>query len=316
MRISVIIPAFNSERTIRAAVDSVWSQSRAPDEVIVVDDASSDGTCNVIESYDKPCRLIRQERNAGPAAARNRGCTAATGDWIAFLDADDLWLPRRLAVQYECARKDPDIALWCGDVIDFADSADMRDSEGRVGPPVLRAVGGADPPSRWNPLALETFISQNSIATSTVLVKAEALRAVGGFDEQFRGPEDYDLWIRLAAKYELAKLDCPLSAYRQRPGSLSQDDRTFLPQVLGVLRKAFGVGGAMAGLPELETTAQSNQYWNASWMAFNRGSRWRAIRYLLRAYVLNQASPHRVQRKWLPLLLRYVAGRRDVQTNT
>ncbi len=131
--------------------------------------------------------------------------------------------------------------------------------------------------------------------------------AVGMFDEQFKGPEDYDLWLRVASAGEksvtraqcMNKATClgnqvpggvacaivPLTCYRCRPGSLSHDDRKFLPQVLKVLDKAFGEGGALCGYRELRTRAMAEQYYSASWMAFLRGSRMDALRLLVRAVV-------------------------------
>ena len=100
MKISVVIPAYNAAAWIRRAVNSVLSQTRPADEIIVVDDGSTDGTGDIVRMYDGRVRLL-QQANAGAAAARNTGILAATGDWIAFLDADDEWLPQKLQRQTE-----------------------------------------------------------------------------------------------------------------------------------------------------------------------------------------------------------------------
>jgi hypothetical protein len=136
------------------------------------------------------------------------------------------------------------------------------------------------------------------------------LDEVGGFDEQFRGPEDYDLWLRIAARGRVMKIEAPLSRYRVVPGSLSRDERGFLPEVMRVLDKAFGERGVLAARPELRDVARSSQYWSASWMAFCSGSRWRAVNLWIRAYRLNHRTENRTCRRWWPLLLRYAAGRR------
>ena len=182
-----------------------------------------------------------------------------------------------------------------------------------------------------------------------MLVKREVLLAVGGFDAQFRGPEDYDLWLRVAAygqieeksieqkeaketkerildsaeggKYKSSSLPLfpsvkksssgivhvaePVSRYRQVPGSLSMDDRKFLPQVVRVLDKAFGVGGALAEYGHLRTGAMSSQYWSGSWMAFSRGDRLTAVRLWYRAFMINYRMTHPAKRPWLKLLIRY-----------
>jgi hypothetical protein len=158
---------------------------------------------------------------------------------------------------------------------------------------------------------LAEFVRNNPVATSTVLVRRDVLTGAGGFDESFRGPEDFDLWMRIGTGHALRRLDCPLSRYRVQAGSLSMDERRFLPEVLRVLEKAFAPGGALSGHPEWRGSAISNQLWNASWMAFNRGARGTAIALWARAYARNLQSSQRVDRPWLRLLLRYVVGKRE-----
>jgi hypothetical protein len=167
-------------------------------------------------------------------------------------------------------------------------------------------------PSRT--LKLDDFIAGNPVATSTVLVRKSALESVRGFDASFMGPEDYDLWMRVAARFKMAQIDIPLAAYRSQSGSLSMDDRRFLPQVLRVLDKAFGPGGVLADRPRLRMVAEGNQYWNASWMAFNRGDRWVAIRYWGWAYGRQVLSGYKTPRAWWRLLVRYLMGRVNEQS--
>ena len=124
------------------------------------------------------------------------------------------------------------------------------------------------------------------VATSTVMVKKAVLKDVGGFDEQFRGPEDYDLWMSIAARSKeqgaesIAIMNAPLTYYRERAGSLSMDDRTFLPEVLRVLDKAFAEDGALSEMPHMQSKATARQYWHASLMASSRGDRGQALKYL------------------------------------
>ena len=108
MKISVVIPAFNAEKTIARAVESVLAQSRPADEIIVIDDGSKDNTADVIRSYGDKVILIQQE-NAGASVARNAGLKNASGDWIAFLDCDDEWLPEKLKLQSEHLARNPDL---------------------------------------------------------------------------------------------------------------------------------------------------------------------------------------------------------------
>ena len=138
------------------------------------------------------------------------------------------------------------------------------------------------------------------------------LVAAGGFDTQFVGPEDYDLWMRLAQGHRLMRVASPLARYRLVPGSLSMDDRKFLPQVLRVLAKGFAPGGAIESFAHLRVASLATQYWNASWMAFNRGARGTALRYWWRAYRMDHSSAISAARPWGRLLLRYLAGSREV----
>jgi len=158
-------------------------------------------------------------------------------------------------------------------------------------------------------VTLDELARHNPIVTSTVLVRRSAFEAVGGFDERFRGPEDYDLWIRLAGQGRILELSEPLACYRHRPGSLSLDERRFLPQVLRVLDKAFGPGGALQGKPEWHNAALATQYQQASWMAFSRGARLVAVKHLLVALRHTVFRRKRISKPWLGLFYRYLFGR-------
>jgi glycosyltransferase involved in cell wall biosynthesis len=282
--VSVIIPAHNSAATLVEALDSVVQQTRPVQQILVVDDVSTDNTIQVFEAWQRSvasgsaARLLRQARNTGPAGARNTGIRAASGDWVAFLDADDAWLAGRIEAQVNTAATHPTAALLCGGTVPLA--------PGFPPPPTVPAF-------RIKPLTLDDFISHNPIATSTVLTWREAILDAGLFDEQFRGPEDYDLWLRIASRHECLHLETPLARYRTRVGSLSMDERTFLPEVLAVLRKAFAPGGALAAHPRQRRRAYAEQYSSASWMAFNRGDRPAALRHLLHSWACSLAPVHK-----------------------
>ena len=111
VKFSVIIPAYNAERYIRKAVESCLGQTYAPYEIIVIDDASTDSTAAIAESFPSPVRVIRLAKNSGVSVARNRGVEASTGDWLAFLDADDWFLAEKLELQRRCALKNENAVL-------------------------------------------------------------------------------------------------------------------------------------------------------------------------------------------------------------
>ena len=191
-----------------------------------------------------------------------------------------MWLPRRLEIQLSLASAHRDIQMWCGGTVGMDNGSGvggLRAGGGEVRPSKpgwSRPAGGdADPgpEPKWARLAVEDFVDMNPVATSTVLVRREVLRAVGGFDPRFRGPEDYDLWMRIVATHPAARIQCPLARYRHGTDSLSMDDRKFLAEVLRVIDKAYGPDGALRGLPGKRRT-QAYQYLCAAWMASERGA--------------------------------------------
>lgn len=307
--VSVVIPAYKAESTITETLDSVIEQTASIQEVVVVDDVSPDATVQVIRQWqiehpDLELSLVEQSVNTGPAGARNAGVDRATGEWIAFLDSDDAWLPEKTAIQLNSIAENPSVALVCGGTIPLVGPAESRQ-------PVRAEPEGHD-------LQLSEFVAHNPVATSTVMVRRGVFLDVGGFDGQFCGPEDYDLWLRVVAKHRCLDLGVPLSRYRQTVGSLSMDERTFLPQVLRVLSKAFGAGGALEDHLNWRRRSHAEQYSSASWMAYNRGAHGTALRYLLMSWLYDVRRLHKEQQDpllRLKLLVRYVLRRKpDVES--
>lgn len=305
--ISVVIPAYNASDTIGAAIESAKTQTIPPTEIIIIDDMSGDNTCDIVQRYiDEPkgtspipIILLKQAKNGGPAATRNTGISAAKGEWIAFLDGDDIWLPQRIKQQLQVLEESPEADLICSPTLPL--------NETETESPCVMADSLS-----YAPLLLADFIYTNPIATSTVLVKREILQRVGGFDEQFCGPEDYDLWLRIVDAHDVMKTTEPLSLYRHVPGSLSMDDRTFLPQVIAVLEKAFSKGGPLEAYARQKKRAYAEKYSSASWMAFNRNARVTALQLLAKSYLTYSLKIHPEERDPLlriKLLLRYLGIR-------
>jgi len=195
---SVIIPTFNRAAFLREAVDSVLSQTEKDFELIVVDDGSTDATRATVESYGERVRYFFQA-NAGASAARNCGIKNARGQFITFLDSDDLWLPKKLARQIAWMKTHPEIMLC------YTDEIWIRRGV-RVNQKKIHAKTGG-----WiYPLCLPRCI----ISPSSVLMRRELFAAVGVFDEQLPICEDYDLWLRVAAQFEVGFLAEPLIVKR------------------------------------------------------------------------------------------------------
>lgn len=214
-RVSVVIPVFNAARTIERALTSVFRQSYADYEVILVDDASSDGSVARIEAVlqaagaarAETCEIIRLPENQGAAAARNAGIRAARGEFVAFLDADDEWLPEKLAMQVAAFDASPDaVVAGC--------NAEWRGPSGKVshrledGP----VVTGQD---AWKALLRSCYLS-----TPCVIARRAALDVEGGFDPDLTVGEDQDLWFRLAERGPVLYLAEVLVRIHKQPESL------------------------------------------------------------------------------------------------
>ncbi len=204
--ISVVIPAYNARSTIGDALRSVFAQTLAPLEVIVVDDGSTDGTGSWVRSQF-PGATVVAVQNGGPSRARNWGIERCRGEFIAFLDADDRWHPLKLQRQLGVARADATVGLIASDWLRvFGDD-----------PPALAAEPKVTAISYRNLLLLNRF------QTSTVLVRRELVLRLGGFDSSVDGAEDWDLWMRVAGAAPVKKLDEPLVMYRDVGTGYSKD---------------------------------------------------------------------------------------------
>ncbi|HEX2022057.1 MAG TPA: glycosyltransferase [Candidatus Thermoplasmatota archaeon] len=207
-RVSVVCPAYNAERHVARAVDSALGQSFRDLEVVVVDDGSTDGTAGVLAGYGEPVRVVRQE-NRGAYAARNAGLRAARGSLIAFLDADDRWMPDKLARQVALLDERPRAALVFSDGI-------VVDRSGRRPP---RTFFAAAPPSRG--MAFRRLLRRNFIPQSSVVVRAEILRRVGPFPET-RLAADYLQWLKVSRLHEIDFVDAPLFEYEVHEANISR----------------------------------------------------------------------------------------------
>jgi hypothetical protein len=209
--VSVIIPAYNSAATIVRALDSVRTQTGVGAEVIVIDDASTDQTMEVVKAAIRPgenIRLITMPKNGGASAARNAGIKEAQGHYLAFLDADDVWLPGKLSKQVAAIEADPEVTLVsCNSQMTSVTGAVLK--EGHVNRP---PVAGKD--------AWKTLLIYNFLPTPTILTRTKLVRELGGFDEALAVGEDLDLWIKLAIRGKVAVLPEILINYYDMNNSL------------------------------------------------------------------------------------------------
>jgi glycosyltransferase involved in cell wall biosynthesis len=220
----VVIAAKDAAATLAQTLDSICSQSRRPHETFVIDDGSTDGTGSLVAERFPNIRLL-QQANAGPSIARNRGIAEANGRWIAFLDADDVWHPDKLAVQLDTAERHPSAVIVACDWIPPGSN-----------PPKVRSNRGETVLSTHDLLVLNRF------QTSTVLLRSDVARRTGGFDPSLDGTEDWDLWLRSSAYGTVVKVDSPLVCYRDLPGSYSKDGWRVYSSMLRLLDRHLATG--------------------------------------------------------------------------
>ncbi len=188
---SVVIPTYNRKDRIQPTIESVLNQSVLPRETIVVDDGSTDGTSEFVKSKFPDVKVVTQA-NQGVSAARNRGITEAKGEWVAFLDSDDEWLPSKLELQSSWLRNHPDIKICHCDEIWIRNQV-------RVNPGKRHKKQGGWIYLHCLPLCV--------ISPSAVVIKREVFDEIGMFDEYLQVCEDYDLWLRITQRFEVGYVD-------------------------------------------------------------------------------------------------------------
>lgn len=207
-QVSVIIPCYNGSDDVTGAIDCALAQTNCAAEVIVINDGSTDRSAEVLDSYGDRIRAVHQS-NKGLAATRNVGIELARGEWVAFLDHDDLWLPGKLASQLKIAAdQNADVVYTNTENFGEIDRIDTVRS---------------DPNNMPSGDLFEALLMDNFFVVSSVIAKRSVLRSVGGFTESFSMVEDWDLWLRLAAQgCQFAPVREVQTRYRWRSGSMSK----------------------------------------------------------------------------------------------
>lgn len=222
--VSVVIPAYNAAWCVGKAIDSVLAQDFRDFEIIVVNDGSTDDTATVLSAYGDAIRVVHQA-NGGLSNARNTGIREARGERIAFLDADDWWLPGKLAKQMALMQARPKLGFT-------STTARVEDPEGR-----LVNVWAC---AQWQGSFLVHLFGSNADVAgsgSAVIARRALFDQVGGFDESLRSLEDIDMWMRLAAVTDYACLEEPLAVVLKRPGSMSRNLDVMRDAAIRVMQK-------------------------------------------------------------------------------
>ena len=228
--VSVVIPVYNGSRYLREAIDSVLAQTYERVEVIAVDDGSTDDSPAILESYGDRIRVIRQQ-NQGVGAARNAGVVAAHGEFVGFLDQDDIWRPHKLIRQIEEIEKNPDIGLVHSEVEHF-DEIQGRTIERFNEDRSDLLVGDC----------YEQLLLGNGIFNCSVLVRRNVIEEAGMFDTNICGNtvQDYDLWLRCARLTKFAYCSEELAVYRLHANQGMWNVKASLSQQLRMLERHIG----------------------------------------------------------------------------
>lgn len=223
--ISVIIPVYNGEKTIRETAESVFNQTLSDIEVIIINDGSQDATLEVVEQIQDSRLQVFSYPNAGVSASRNRGIALATADYISFIDADDLWTPDKLESQFKALQTNSQAAVaysW----------TDFIDESGQF----LHAGCHISETGDVHAKLLTYCFLENG---SNPLIWKQALIEVGGFDESLVGAEDWDIYLRLAARYHFVAVPTTQILYRQATNSASGNVSRLEADSLKVIERAF-----------------------------------------------------------------------------
>lgn len=274
--VSVVIATYNRSAQVQEAIDSVLAQTIPVREIIVVDDGSRDDTRAVLEGYGDRIRAFFRP-NGGASAARNYGMRAAQGEWIAFLDDDDVWLPNKIESQMKLAERNAGLGLiYCSD---YAVDEQLK----------ILYKREALPENRGD--VFERLLIRNFIFTSCAIARRDAVKEAGYMDLRYRFAQDWDLWLKIAAKHPADFVPEPLVLYRQSAsGCLTRDmkfaDRLAEMQAIvehGIALRTVNARSARKARWEIE------RQWAAAWLT--DGDNRQALTHSLRTVRLQPASP-------------------------
>ncbi len=267
--VSTIIPAYNAQKFIAHAVETALNQTGVDHEVIVVDDGSTDSTWQILESFGDRIRKMRQA-NAGLVRTRNRAAGIAAGEWLAFLDADDVWEPDKLAKQLAAA--DADTAIVYTDRLNFGDIGRWCQRQ-------------SDSVTLYEGDVFERLLLDNFVTVSSVLMRKSWFERLGGFTEElWGGADDWDLWLRCAAEGGKVRL-CrePLTRCLCHNGSMQQNKHDRMcEERLKALRRALALPRGRAVSRTLACRALASA-WECSANFAAPTARAKALRWYLRS---------------------------------
>lgn len=224
--VSVILPTYNYAQFLPESVGSILLQTYKSYEILVVDDGSTDNTKEVLSPFMQKIKYIKLEQNRGLPIARNIGIQSAQGKYIAFLDADDLWLPEKLQTDVNYFDQHPEVSMVYSRHINIDEKGYTLSSNRKK-----RLPSGN--------IFIQLFSEQNFIISSSVVVRRDVFATTGLFDERLFNCQDWDMWLRIAFYFKVAGINKPLVKYRHNPRSLSKNRDNVLKYQKLVIDKTY-----------------------------------------------------------------------------
>lgn len=245
MLVTVIIPTYNSAQYLSAAVESVLQQTFKDFELLIIDDGSKDNTSELAKTFSDKVRYIYQE-NAGVSEARNHGIKVSKGKYVAFLDADDTWLPTKLEKQIDALRNNSEYKFCFSDFVGV--NQNLQPIEMKRG----RLVDSA----------IKDLLLRGNVVGSicTVLCERELFDKVGGFDPKLSQCADWDMWIRIATLTDFLFIDEQLVTYRQHDSNMSRNAILLEQDSLSVLEKGFSMDSVPKEIKNKRRVAFARNY--------------------------------------------------------
>lgn len=300
--VSAIIPTYNCAKYVISAIESALAQTHKNLEIIVIDDGSTDNTSESLKKYIESGAIrYFYQKNSGVSAARNVGIQQSRGDFIAFLDSDDVWLKYKLHVQLEIFKRHPAIGCLGGDMLNIEDGYEYNHTE----------------ELKIEKIEYEKFLIRNRLNTPTVMVKKDILSKVGLFDEKLKYAEDREMWLRISRISNCYKVRLPLVKRRElKTGGLSLDTDAMKKCIKIILGKNFT--SITFGPRKFYLFLKSYGYFysDLSWTEFMNKRRFRAMKYLMLSFLIYpypfsrdmvNTSMHRLKE-----LYRYIFNKRPI----
>lgn len=251
--ISVIIPVFNGEKTIKETIESVLDQTFTDWELLVINDGSQDATLQIISTFQDSRLKVFSYLNSGLCVTRNRGISLAKGEYISFIDADDLWTVDKLELQLKALEENPQVAV----AYSWTNHIDESGQFFRPGPD-LTFNGDV-----YVKLLLSDFVGSGS----NPLIRTQAFAEVGGFDESLSSAADWDMWLRLAARYHFVAVPSFQILYRVSVSSMSFNVKKMEEESVQVIEKA--IADAPKTIKHLKKFSLGNRYKYLTWKALD-----------------------------------------------